>query len=136
MNVSNSLQNSYTTALLQNSQKQSADSSLAAIGANVSSTDTDGDNDNESTESSSAKRQDNVSSGFSSQSIFSALNQNGSQGISTDQLLNALLKQPSKLSSNNNVAQNNNLQNILMVKILSIYDTTKTLTQSSKVISA
>ena len=136
MNVSNSLQNSYTTALLQNSQKQSADSSLAAIGANVSSTDTDGDNDNESTESSSAKRQDNVSSGFSSQSIFSSLNQNGSQGISTDQLLNALLKQPSKLSSNNNVAQNNNLQNILMDKILSSYDTTKTLTQSSKVLSA
>ena len=141
MNVSNSLQNSFTTTLLQNSQNQSVQSqstqsSFAPMSANMTSADSDGDNDNENTENSSAKQQERASAGFNSQSIFSALNQNGSQGISTDQLLNALTKQSSTLSSNNNITQNNNLQNILMDKILSSYNTTKTLTQNSKVLSA
>jgi len=141
MNVSNSLQNSFTTTLLQNSQNQSVQSqstqsSFAPMNANMLSADSDGDNDNENSEKYSAKEQNNTSSGLNSQSIFSALNQNGSKGISTNQLLNALTKQSSTLSSNKNVAQNNNLQNALMEKILSSYDTTKTLMQNSKVLSA
>ena len=137
MNVSSSLQNSFTTALLQNShnqsvQSQSMQSSFAPMGTNMASADSDGDNDNESTEQSSTK----ASAGFNAQSVFATLNQNGSQGVSTDQLLNALTHQSSMLSSNNNRTQSNNLQNILMDKILSSYDTTKTLTQNSKVLSA
>ena len=138
MNVSNSLQNSFTTPLFQSSQHQHVQSqdvqnSLASMSANKTSADSDGDNDNENTESSSAKEQNNASSGFNSQSVFSGLNQNGSKGISAEQLLNALLKQ----STTKNITQNNNLQDILMNKIHSSYSATQTLEQSSnKVLSA
>jgi hypothetical protein len=141
MNVTSSLQNSYATALLQNSQNQSvqsqsSQSGFAPVSTNMSSADLDGDNDNESSEKSPTRQQESASSGFSAQSVFSALNQNGSKGISTDQLLSALTKKSDLLSANNKNAQNNNLQNILMDKLLSSYNATKTLTQNSKVLSA
>jgi hypothetical protein len=120
----------------QSVQSQSTQSSFAPVSTNATSRDMDGDNDNESAENSSSRQQERASSGFSPQNIFSSLNQNGSQGISTDQLLNALTKKSDLLNLSQQATQSNNLQNVLMDKIISSYDTTKTLTQNSKVLSA
>jgi hypothetical protein len=129
MNVSAS-----TNLIPQNQifQSQSSPSGFAPQG--VSLNDNDGDNDSiEKSQSESLKGQ---LSDVAFKTIFSALNTNGTQGISTNQLLNALNQQSSLLTKPDNNANGNKLQNTLMNKILSSYDNSNPIAQSNKVLSA
>ena len=128
MNVSSSLQNSFMTTLLQSQSLYSN----TTFGDTLLSKDADGDNDNDSAENAQKKQQENYSSSLNTQSIFSTLNQNGDQGISTEQLLNALSTQP---SSYNKTQEDKSFQNILMQTSASSYSDNST-NQRNQVLSA